>query len=253
MNLLVKDPIYQQLNQALRALLGSEFKAGDQFLTERQIGQRFEVSRATANKALSNLVSEGRLEFRKGVGTFVRGGDVLDYDLRSLVSFTDKARAAGKSPATRVLSLENIRGETAGPEVCRELAVDAREPLVAVARLRLADESPVILERRHVVAARGPKLSRAEWAGSLYAAWTEKGLSIAGARQTIRAVNLAAEDARLLGARRGAAALLVLSTGYLTGDLPLWHEQTLYRAEVYEFHNALGGIRAARPAIGAFQ
>ncbi len=72
-----------------------------QFLTERQICERFDVSRATANKALSNLVVEGVLEFKKGVGTFVRGG-VLDYDLRALVSFTDKASVAGKRPTTRL-------------------------------------------------------------------------------------------------------------------------------------------------------
>jgi DNA-binding GntR family transcriptional regulator len=47
---------------------------GERLLTERQICERFGVSRATANKALSNLVSEGVLEFRKGVGTFVREG-----------------------------------------------------------------------------------------------------------------------------------------------------------------------------------
>ena len=43
---LIREPIYQQLNQALRDLLRSgEFKVGDQFLTERQVGERFDVSR----------------------------------------------------------------------------------------------------------------------------------------------------------------------------------------------------------------
>src|SRR6516225_5124477 len=99
---LVRDPIYRQLNLELRRLLRSgECRAGARFLTEREIGVRFDVSRATANKALSNLVSEGILEFKKGVGTFVRGGG-LDYDLGSLVSFTGKASAAGKKPSTRV-------------------------------------------------------------------------------------------------------------------------------------------------------
>ena len=91
-SLLVKEPIYQQLNGYLKQLIDSgECPIGGKFLTERQICERYGVSRATANKALSNLVSEGLLEFRKGVGTFVRGRP-LDYNLRALVSFTDKAR-----------------------------------------------------------------------------------------------------------------------------------------------------------------
>ena len=64
---LVRDPIYHQLNQALRELISSaDFAAGDRFLTERQVSERFRVSRATANKALSNLVAEGVLEVRSG-------------------------------------------------------------------------------------------------------------------------------------------------------------------------------------------
>jgi DNA-binding GntR family transcriptional regulator len=81
---------------------------GRKFLTEREICGRYSVSRPTANKALSNLVSEGLLEFRKGVGTFVQGR-ALAYNLRALVSFTDKAIAACKQPSTEVLQFAGGR------------------------------------------------------------------------------------------------------------------------------------------------
>ena len=151
MRRLVREPIYQQLNQALRELIRSgEFEIGDQFLTERQIGEQFDVSRATANKALSNLVSEGVLEFRKGVGTFVRGG-ILDYDLRSLVSFTEKARTSGKVPSTQVLCLEVLLAKEAEFEITDKLGVHPEEVIYYIERLRLADGEPVILEHRYVV------------------------------------------------------------------------------------------------------
>ena len=69
---LVRDPVYQQINGRLKALASRAYRPGDKFLTEREIVARFAVSRPTANKALAGLVSEGVLEFRKGVGTFVR-------------------------------------------------------------------------------------------------------------------------------------------------------------------------------------
>jgi GntR family transcriptional regulator len=85
---LVRVPMYQQMNGILRELLKSgEFAEGDQFLTERQIAERFQVSRPTANKVLGGMVSEGLLEFRKGVGTFVIPSR-LNYDIQTLVSFT---------------------------------------------------------------------------------------------------------------------------------------------------------------------
>ena len=251
--MLVKQPIYQQLNDALRSLLGSgEFQTGTRFLTEREVSQRYEVSRATANKALSNLVSEGILEFKKGVGTFVRGG-VLDYDLRSLVSFTGKASSAGKKPATRVLSFDRIPASGLGRSVAAGLKLRPDDLVYRVERLRLADGVPVILERRTIVSELCPGISRDDLSGSLYELWTGRfKLEIAGADQTIRAAALDGPDARLLEVPAGAAGLEVRSLGVLRDHRPLWWERTLYRGDTYAFRNRLGPIQIARPAAGEF-
>jgi GntR family transcriptional regulator len=250
---LVREPVYQQLNQALRALLCSEeFPVGARFLTERQISQRFGVSRATANKALSNLVSEGLLEFRKGVGTFVRGRK-MDYNLRALVSFTEEAQAAGKRPATRVLAFERMSCGQAPEGVSIALHAGLDEMLFYMERLRLADDLPVILEKRYVIAAHCPGLGETDAGGSLYSVWSRTyGLHLVGAGQTIRAVSLHGADARLLEVREGSAGMLVTSVGYLDGDVPLWFERTLYRGDAYEFHNRLGSHQAATHAAGRF-
>jgi GntR family transcriptional regulator len=250
---LVRQPIYQQLNEILRGLVGSgEFKTGARFLSEREVSVRFEVSRATANKALSNLVSEGILEFKKGVGTFVRGG-VLDYDLRSLVSFTGKAAAAGKRPSTRVLSFDLITASSAPPGVAEALRISEGDWLYDVERLRLADGVAVILDRRYVVESLCPGLHERDFGASLYKLWTERfRLEIAGADQTIRAAAIRGREARLLGVRSGAAGLVVRSAGWLRDHKPLWWERTLYRGDAYAFRNRLGPIQTARPAAGEF-
>lgn len=249
---LVRSPIYQQLNQLLRDLIREgEFKSNEQFLTERQICDRFNVSRATANKALSNLVAEGVLEFRKGVGTFVRGG-FLDYDLRALVSFTEKAQSAGKIPSTKIIKCVSLIAGESEADLEKWLGIKADDQVYYIERLRLADETPVILEHRYVVAKFCANLTTTELAGSLYALWIEKcKLNIIGADQTIRAVTITGDDARLMQVKSGAAGLLVSSVGYLSGDVPLWWERTLYRGDSYEFRNRLGPVQTARPAAGA--
>jgi GntR family transcriptional regulator len=250
---LVKQPIYQQLNEALRALLASgELREGQRFLTEREICARFEVSRPTANKALSNLVSEGILEFKKGVGTFVRGV-VLEHDLRALVSFTGKAVASGKRPSTQVLEFRTHRAGQVAKRIRLELRLADDAGVHFMARLRSVDGRPVILERRWVPADLCPGLTRAELAGSLYSLWIRRfGLRVDGASQTLRAVVLRGEDAKLLRSTRGAAALQVTAVGALHGGRPLWWERTLYRGDRYAFRNSLGALQAARPASGAY-
>lgn len=234
MTRIVREPIYQQLNQALRKLIrAGDRPVGSQFLTERQVAERFSVSRITANKALASLVSEGLLDFRKGVGTFVCAPP-LAYDLRALASFTEKAAAAGRRPTTRVLRFDRLPAGSCPPEAARLLG-EAGE-LYAIERLRLADNEPVILERRLVVARHCPDLREDDLAGSLYSLWAERyRLTVANAEQTIRAVSLDAADAALLEVPVHAAALELECTGRLKDGSPLWWERTRYRGDRYSF------------------
>jgi GntR family transcriptional regulator len=236
---------HQQLIEQLRQLLRSrQFVPGAKFLTEREIAERFETSRPTANKALSSLVSEGWLEVRRGAGTFVREA-VLDYDLERLVSFTDKARAAGKKPGTQLIEFRKLTAAEAPAGVAAQLRVSPETLLFYMERIRLADGRPVIYERRHVVAAHCTPLTKTDAKGSLYAAWTGKcGLTITGAEEIIHVINATAAQARHLQTRAGAACFQIVATGFINGEQPLWHEETIYRADAYEFRIRIGSKAA---------
>lgn len=250
---LVRSPVYQQLNQRLRAALAAEYRSGDQFLTEREVAEKFRVSRATANKALASLVSEGFLEFRKGLGTFVRR-DVIDYDVRSLVSFTEKARTAGKKASTQLLTFGKLSGAEVKASIRTALRAESETLLWEMERVRLADGVPVILEHRFVVHGHCPKLTKSQAEGSLYRAWTESHrLKIAGANEVIRAVLITAQEARHLQTTARFPALEVVSVGFLEDDSPLWWERTLYRGDQYQFQSRLGPIQSATPARGQFR
>ncbi len=242
---------HQQLIERLRRLLrGRSFPPGSQFLTEREIASRFNTSRPTANKALSSLVSEGVLEVRRGAGTFVRD-TVLDYDLERLVSFTDKAKASGRKPGTVLIAYREVSEREVPEAVARALLLAANESVIYMERLRLADRQPVIYERRYVARKWCPAMTRSDAKGSLYACWTRKcKLSITGADETIHAVNASPKQAASLGVPKGAACFQIIATGSIAGGSPLWHEETLYRADVYEFRNRISGIVASRAAVG---
>ncbi len=232
-----RDPIYQQLNKALRALLASDqYAVGDQFLTERMVCERYDVSRATANKALSNLVAEGVLKFRKGVGTFVdrkpRSGQFL-----SMTSFTENARRAGLEPSTEVLRFDQLAtSEDTNAIACRRLQVRPGDLLYRIERLRKANGAPMILEDRYVVARYCPDLLQHDLNGSLYALFEQVyGLNVTRTEETIQAVILNDYQAGLLGVSSGAAGLVVSAVGYVDDDQPLWWETTVHKPDAFEF------------------
>ncbi len=146
-----KDPIYQQLNRLLRRKLTSgEYQVGDKFLTERMICEQYDVSRATANKSLSSLVSEGLLEFRKGVGTFIRSKPTAGKLLK-LNSFTENARLAGYDTKSSVLRFERLKARVIEPIIAEKLQVNPEDDIYHIERLRTANKVPMILENRYIV------------------------------------------------------------------------------------------------------
>lgn len=65
-NPLHRAPIYHQRNERLRGLVAAgSFQAGEKFFKEREVSEPFGVSRVTANKAHSQFVVAGLLEFHR--------------------------------------------------------------------------------------------------------------------------------------------------------------------------------------------
>ncbi len=246
------EPIYQQLHEELRSLIASdEFPVGAKFLSERQIADRFEVSRPTANKVLARLMAEQLLAYTKGVGCFVQE-PVLNFELRDLVSFTEKAKSAGKNPETKVLCLREDTAKNIDGNISERLQVSGSDNLFYLERLRLADNIPMIYEQRYVIADLCPGLTEQVVQGSLYALWTEQyDLHIGGADQRIRAVIANADIAKALDCKIGDACFQVLCTGYQVDGSPLWWERTTYRGDAYELISRLGNQDDGQPVHGS--
>ena len=233
--MLQKEPIYQQLNQLLKELIEEEgFRVGDRFPTERAICERYEVSRATANKAISNLVSEGILQFKKGVGTFVKS--IPESEVTPVAGFTENVRRSGRRPSTRLLHFSCIEAGDAEEGVAALLGVNDSEELYKIERLRLADGIPMILEYRYICARYCPNLDPATLTGSLYAGFKSLyGLEITGSDETIQATIIEERESALLDIEPGQAGFRVSAVGYIQESVPLWWEQTIHRPDGIEF------------------
>ena len=65
--------IYEEIVRQIRTLISEgRLKSGDRLPPERDLAERFRVSRASVREALRSLESMGLIEIRLGEGTFVR-------------------------------------------------------------------------------------------------------------------------------------------------------------------------------------
>lgn len=223
-----RTPLYLQIVDLLRKELADGVYPFDtRFPSERDIAERFSVSRTTANKILSVFVSEGTLQHRKGIGAFV-SPPALEHDMSTLLSFTKKARINGFHPETRILEMKL----TPHPQL---------ETALYVQRHRFVDGTPAILEKRWLQASLCSALTRDDVSGSLYQAFSDTlGLSLGHAEQTVRATIPVAEERKLLAVRAGTACLRVEGRGFLADGTLLWIEDTLFRGDMFAFHATLG-------------
>src|SRR5919204_6005530 len=69
--------IYQEIVRQVKAMIAEgRLKSGDQLPPERDLAEKFVVSRSSVREALRALESLGLIEIRPGEGTFVRGVSV---------------------------------------------------------------------------------------------------------------------------------------------------------------------------------
>ena len=240
---LVKEPLYMQLSSILRELINShQYSVGDQFLTERMISERFDVSRVTANKALSKLIDEGTLELRKGLGTFVCD-EPKHFPTSHLVSFTHKMLASGNRPATRVLQFKTAKADEVSDEVSDNLNLKPGEKLYYMKRLRLSDDIPLILESHYLREQFCPGLRKGELNGSLFDIMTRKyKLTIAGVDETIISTMIKEEHAKYFGLQNGAPGFFMYVIGYNDTKVPVWIANVIFRGDAFELHNRRGPI-----------
>ena len=79
--------LYEEIVEQIKQLIADgKLKPGDKLLAERDLAERFQVSRASVREAIRTLEMLGIIDIRPGEGTFVRGTDSDDI-IRPLAMF----------------------------------------------------------------------------------------------------------------------------------------------------------------------
>ena len=150
-----RTPIWKAIAAAVRGdIANGLYGPGDKLPTEATLAQRFGVNRHTVRQALAALAEENLLHARRGAGVFVTTMPT-DYPIGRRVRFHQNLRAAGRTPAKKVLLLETRPAQASEAEALH-LADGA---LVHVYEgLSLAEDRPIAMFRSVFPAARFPEL-----------------------------------------------------------------------------------------------
>ena len=201
-------PRYKQLADVIRNAIEQGLLRDNKALpSERELADKYQVSRDTVRKAVRFLEERGIVYSDHGRGTFV-APSIVRRMARFIDSFSQDTQHRGGVPGQRILTVEPA---AASMGIAGLLGLEPGHPLVRVRRVRLIDGAPVGVHDAYFPLPRGAKLERSEieQAESLYKLLTDKfGFSPAEAVENLSAATADAEDAQMLGISPGAPILL---------------------------------------------
>lgn len=227
-----QGPLYVKLQQALAgAIRSGRLKSGDALPPERDLAEYASISRVTVRKAVDELVRQGVLVRRHGSGTFVaKPVEKVEQPLSRLTSFTEDMARRGRTSRAEWLE----RGLfTPSPDEMVMLGLAAGALVARLARLRIADDNPLAIERASISAEFLPDPENV--GQSLYAALEARGVRPVRAIQRISARTIKDQEADLLDVAPGSAGLTIERISYLASGKVVELTRSLYRGDAYDF------------------
>jgi GntR family transcriptional regulator len=197
-------PRYYEIEQALRARI-AELRPDDPLPSDAMLCEEFGVSRMTARNAVQRLTQEGLVYRVPGRGTFVAEPPV-HRQAGSLLSFTEEMRRRGRTPSSRLL-LREVREPR--PAEASRLQLGPGAQVIAVRRLRVADDEPIAIEEAVFPATVAPLIERADLEHrSLHDTLVEGGHIPTMGRARLGAEAAGEDDAALLAVPLGSPLLV---------------------------------------------
>ncbi|MDE1997027.1 MAG: GntR family transcriptional regulator, partial [Rhizobiaceae bacterium] len=134
-------PLYYQIAKRMReAIEKGDLPSGARIDNEVRLADDLGISRPTIRRAIQELVNEGLLVRRRGIGTqVVRGRLTRNFEISSLY---DDLRLKNQAPATKVLLHEMIVPPT---DVLEALTLPAGTEVLHLRRLRYSNDIPFAL------------------------------------------------------------------------------------------------------------
>lgn len=221
-------PLYHQLAEQLgAAVTGGLLQPGDPFENEVAVAERLRLSRPTVRRAYQELVDQGLLVRRRGLGTTVANRKV--HRKFELTSLYDDLERAGREPRTHVLDLELVTHDVAASA----LDLEPETPLLHIQRVRCAGETPLALLKNWLPPAHAD-LSREELERhGLYAALRERGVKPVVAQQSIGARMPTSVERRHLNIRGSQPVLTMTRMAFDASGNAVEFGDHCYRAEDY--------------------
>lgn len=137
------SPLYVQLKSYITKLIENEFEVNQQIPSEIELMERYRVSRTTVRKAIDELVKEGVIVKKQGIGTFVVEKKI-HQEISDFSSCSAQLKMMGYDPKY-VVKQANI--DVPKSSVLKQLNLGANEKVFDLERITFIQGEPLCITK----------------------------------------------------------------------------------------------------------
>ena len=188
------EPMYVKIEKYLKELIDSgEIKQGELLPSENKLCEKFNVTRMTVRSAYNNLVKEGYITRKRGIGSIVLANRISD-NISNIQSYTKEMINKGYSVITKLISLSIVEADKT---IKDKLNLELGENVWEVKRVRYAEGAPVSYMITYMPVKMFPNLKKTD-CDSLYKYLEKCGYKISTAQRVVEALISSEELMELL-------------------------------------------------------
>lgn len=235
------SPLYEQLKNVLqKKIVSGELKPEEQIPSERELVDKYNVSRITVRQAINLAEHEGLVRRVHGVGTFV-AKPKIQQELSSVNTFQSTLLQQGLIASTKLHKAQTVASDF---QLSRLLNISVMERVVNLQLIGYGDNSPVVYYNSYFSSSVGEKMKQAA-ENALKNGQTFSTLDLyrmdpalnyypTHVEQTFEATAADEELSFILEVEEGFPLFRVTSIVY-QDQLPLEYKETYYRGDKYKF------------------
>jgi DNA-binding GntR family transcriptional regulator len=240
--------LYQGLSQELRRRIRSGVYAkGNRIPTEAELVREFHVSAITIRRAVRELITEGLLFGRQGLGVFVTDTRriVRRFTAVFTTSMAEDMRRGGYEPSAKERSLALI---PASSELARQLGIESGTRIYRHEKTFFADQEPIGLDTTFLPSHVGDVVRHTLSDGFIVGVLARHGITVDHMDYRFEGDVVSADAAAVLGLPTGFPVLSVSYTAFDQRGKPLFTGRTVCRSDRFSYEFC--GRPDAHPADG---
>jgi len=218
-------------NEVLGNILNGILKPGDKLPSEKELSQRFNVSRTTVRLALTNLSQKELIYSKPGKGTYV-ASSVMYKPKMKLIGFV--VSPDNESFIKKVELIEGTKYRSM-EQICSRLQIALGEKIISILSLRKANNNVIGMDKSYLPYRYMSKIIEMDMEGKSL----EKIMQVLGkipkkVEQMIQVCYPDEDTSNYLNLGNNIPVIFIERLSFLVGDTPIEYRKSFYKVDSYK-------------------